>query len=579
MSFLDKTGLARLWVNTVALADTKVPTSRKINGKELTGDITLLPSDIGAAESSHNHDSRYYTESEVDTKLGNKSDKTHNHDSAYDAKGAANTALNTAKAYTDTIKNDLLNGAGAAYDTLKELGDLIDDNQDAIEALETVASSKANASDLTAHTTDTGIHIKQGTGEYAEVFNDRADNVASGKYSHAEGGGTKALGPYTHAEGLKTKATGNGSHAEGSNLNSSGSALSDYKISLPNGSSVTISGSIAAGISSHAEGVQTYAGGYASHAEGRTAKAFGSYSHAEGYWTTASGEDSHAEGEASSALGLASHAEGSSWAYGDYSHAEGTETTASGNASHAEGSNTVASGEFQHVQGKYNIIDEENEFTHIIGNGSADNSRSNAHTVDWSGNAWYAGDIYVGSTSGTNKDAGSKKVATVEEISSTVNEILYAPATESVFKDWNGEDIGIYHYSSTGDADPFVKYQNNGYETDIRAGAIKIAEDQYSDKQYVSIGINGIEISEIKNPQNGVTASSTIKGDRFSGIAASANKINTDAGNTNTPVYFANGIPVACDNVYSKAQTDAAIQAAIGDVQTVIDNINALVGE
>lgn len=52
------------------------------------------------------------------------------------------------KLYVDTavndVKNDLLNGAGAAYDTLKELGDLITDNQDAIDALETVATGKAD---------------------------------------------------------------------------------------------------------------------------------------------------------------------------------------------------------------------------------------------------------------------------------------------------------------------------------------------------------------------------------------------------------------------------------------------------
>lgn len=42
------------------------------------------------------------------------------------------------------VKNDLLNGAGGAYDTLKELGDLIDVNVDAIEALEAVASGKAD---------------------------------------------------------------------------------------------------------------------------------------------------------------------------------------------------------------------------------------------------------------------------------------------------------------------------------------------------------------------------------------------------------------------------------------------------
>lgn len=78
---------------------------------------------------------------------------THNHDSAYDTKGSASSALASAKEYADsaattavnTVKNDLLNGAGSAYDTLKELGDLIDDNKDAIDALEEIASGKADA--------------------------------------------------------------------------------------------------------------------------------------------------------------------------------------------------------------------------------------------------------------------------------------------------------------------------------------------------------------------------------------------------------------------------------------------------
>lgn len=88
----------------------------------------------------------------TDTVASTKSDSTHNHDSAYDAKGAAAEALNSAKNYADsaassaanTVKNDLLNGAGGAYDTLKELGDLINENTDAIDALETVASGKAD---------------------------------------------------------------------------------------------------------------------------------------------------------------------------------------------------------------------------------------------------------------------------------------------------------------------------------------------------------------------------------------------------------------------------------------------------
>ena len=41
--------------------------------------------------------------------------------------------------------------------------------------------------------------------------------------------------------------------------------------------------------------------------------------------------------------------------------------------------------------------------------------------MDWQGNAWYAGNVYVGSTSGTNKDDGSKKLATEEYVNSAIS--------------------------------------------------------------------------------------------------------------------------------------------------------------
>ena len=54
-------------------------------------------------------------------------------------------AIETAKI---AVKNELLNGAGEAYDTLKELGELIDENQDAIGALEIIAINKADKNDI-----------------------------------------------------------------------------------------------------------------------------------------------------------------------------------------------------------------------------------------------------------------------------------------------------------------------------------------------------------------------------------------------------------------------------------------------
>ena len=64
---------------------------------------------------------------------------------------------------------------------------------------------------------------------------------------------------------------------------------------------------------------------------------------------------------------------------------------------HVEGLKNISTGSYQHVQGKYNDPDPDQAF--IIGNGTyADGvtTRSNALTVDWSGNMVLAGDITPG---------------------------------------------------------------------------------------------------------------------------------------------------------------------------------------
>lgn len=153
--------------------------------------------------------------------------------------------------------------------------------------------------------------------------------------------------------------------------------------------SLNRSSNYTAGDYSFAEGYNTVASGNASHAEGRDTMATESNSHAEGSSTEATGSNSHAEGQNTTSSGIASHAEGNS-------------TIASGHYSHAEGEETKASSKNQHVQGKYNVEDSSGTYAHIVGNGeySIDNSKcSNAHTLDWSGNAWYAGKVSIGTTS------------------------------------------------------------------------------------------------------------------------------------------------------------------------------------
>ena len=288
--------------------------------------------------------------------------------------------------------------------------------------------------------------------------------TASGSNSHAEGFFTTTSGKHSHAEGNHTTASGIDSHAEGGSTNAFSSVVTTtnpttadiikawetkkFSVAKGNYSHVEGKDNLALNDYSHAEGSWTTASNSYSHAEGYSTKASGGSSHAEGYITTARGSNSHAEGYRTTASGGYSHAEGyRAKASGGSSHAEGQETTASGGSSHAEGVSTkasgiishaegyltTASGDYSHVQGKFNIEDTSDTYADIIGNGTSNTARSNAATVDWTGNAWYAGNVYTGSTSGTNKDDGSKKLATEEYVNSSI-------AASSIQSDWNQND-------------------------------------------------------------------------------------------------------------------------------------------
>ena len=76
-----------------------------------------------------------------------------------DPKGSANTALTSAKSYTDQKVSGLINGAPETADTLKELADLISENEDAVDLLNAAIGSKAEKTDLTAHTGNADIHV------------------------------------------------------------------------------------------------------------------------------------------------------------------------------------------------------------------------------------------------------------------------------------------------------------------------------------------------------------------------------------------------------------------------------------
>ena len=81
----------------------------------------------------------------TDTVAAGKSDTNHNHDDKYDAKGAAATAESNAKTYADTAVANLLENSTEAVDSIYELRDAMNDNADAIEALQSIAAGKADA--------------------------------------------------------------------------------------------------------------------------------------------------------------------------------------------------------------------------------------------------------------------------------------------------------------------------------------------------------------------------------------------------------------------------------------------------
>lgn len=157
---------------------------------------------------------------------------------------------------------------------------------------------------------------------------------------------------------------------------------------------------------------------------GDRTKATGENSHAEGSQCEALSDCTHAEGFQAIARGLYSHAEGyHTRANGVISHAEGDGAWASGYASHAEGYDTKAAGEYQHVQGKHNVVDEYNKFADIVGNGSDTLNKSNAYALDWDGNLYLKGGVYVNCNA--DSTGGTKLSLDVDSIMNAIKDQLY----------------------------------------------------------------------------------------------------------------------------------------------------------
>lgn len=259
--------------------------------------------------------------------------------------------------------------------------------------------------------------------------------LADGVAAHSEGIGTIAIGQAQHVQGKYNLENGQYAHIVGNGVNEEnrsnahtldwdGNAWYKGTLTADKGlKSYVVAGQkqgTTLGANATAEGINTTATGTRSHAEGNATSATGANSHAEGSNTIAEGNHSHAEGYGAKAKG-------------SYTHAEGANTVANGDAAHAEGAYTIAAKTAQHVQGRYNREDTETDpnntnlgkYAHIVGNGTA-TKRSNAHTLDWSGNAWFAGDVVADDVS--LQELNSQVVKTINDISAALDSLIIVQA-------------------------------------------------------------------------------------------------------------------------------------------------------
>lgn len=109
-----------------------VPTTRKVNGKALSADITLSASDVGALPS---------TTSIPDSLSDLSSDSTHR--TVTDAEKTAWNAKATTS-YVDNAISGLVNSAPEALNTLGELATAIEEHEDAYDALLETVGGKAS---------------------------------------------------------------------------------------------------------------------------------------------------------------------------------------------------------------------------------------------------------------------------------------------------------------------------------------------------------------------------------------------------------------------------------------------------
>lgn len=281
----------------------------------------------------------------------------------------------------------------------------------------------------------------------------------------------------------------------------------------------------------------------------------GAYSVSVGWHNEASAESSFAEGENNASSGYASHSEGyGNAASGLMAHAEGVTTESSGYGSHSEGVGTIAKHIGQHVFGAYNVADPstaqptaKGNYIEIVGNGTDDNRRKNARTLDWSGNETLMGDL----TYNGNKSLTS-------EISRLDGKIDNLPAP-MIFK-------GTLGVGGTIQTLPAASASNEGYTYKVITDGTYAGQTAKVGDVFTSNGSDWVLIP------SGDEDNDTWRAIKVNGVEKLGNGISSGAvdfvGSENIEVDFdgnGNKVSVKTKNIYTKTEVDDIVYNILPD--------------
>ena len=159
--------------------------------------------------------------------------------------------------------------------------------------------------------------------------------------------------------------------------------------------------SVCGGYYNEAKGLASFVGG-------------GSHNKAREHGAVIGGVSNAASGESSAVVGGKHNSTGFSGESavvcgGEGNSAGGKWSFASGKEIHVIRRSAFAFGEYNVVDVSGQGVDARGDYVEIVGNGTADNARSNARTLDWNGNEYIAGALSVGDAATTRANLGALK--------------------------------------------------------------------------------------------------------------------------------------------------------------------------